>query len=89
MAWISVGETENRSSVSKVLTPEEIQEIIKLTDSKFGDLICIVSGKSNTVYTVLGALRCELAKKLEESRAAGAKKVLEKNAAVCEKYNKA
>jgi len=65
MAWISVGETENRSSVSKVLTPEEIQEIIKLTDSKVGDLICIVSGKSNTVYTVLGALRCELAKKLE------------------------
>ena len=65
MAWISVGETEHRSSVSKVLTPEEIQEIIKITDSKAGDLICIVSGKSNTVYTVLGALRCELAKKLE------------------------
>ena len=65
MAWISVGETENRSSVSKVLTQEEIQEIIKLTDSKVGDLICIVSGKSSTVYTVLGALRCELAKKLE------------------------
>ena len=65
MAWISVGETENRSSVSKVLTAEEIQEIIKLTDSKVGDLICIVSGKSSTVYTVLGALRCELAKKLD------------------------
>lgn len=65
MAWISVGETENRSSVSKVLTPEEIQEIIKLSDAKVGDLICIVSGKSSTVYTVLGALRCELAKKLD------------------------
>ena len=65
MAWISVGETDNRSSVSKVLTPEEIQEIIRITDSKPGDLICIVSGKSSTVYTVLGALRCELAKKLD------------------------
>lgn len=65
MAWISVGETEIRSSVSKVLTPDEIQEIIKLTNSKAGDLICIVSGKSSTVYTVLGALRCELAKKLD------------------------
>ena len=65
MAWISVGETEIRSSVSKVLTPDEIQEIIKLTDSKAGDLICIVSGKSSTVYTVLGALRGELAKKLD------------------------
>ena len=65
MAWISVGETEIRSSVSKVLTPDEIQEIIKLTNSKAGDLICIVSGKSSTVYTVLGALRGELAKKLD------------------------
>ena len=65
MAWISVGENEIRSSVSKVLTADEIQEIIKLTDSKAGDLICIVSGKSSTVYTVLGALRCELAKKLD------------------------
>ncbi len=65
MAWISVGETENRSSVSKVLSADEIQEIINITDSKAGDLICIVSGKSSTVYTVLGALRCELAKKLD------------------------
>ena len=34
-------------------------------------------------------LAIELAKKLDESRTAGAKKVLEKNAAICEKYNKA
>lgn len=34
-------------------------------------MICIVSGKSDTVYTVLAALRCELGKKLgliDESR---------------------
>lgn len=64
MAWIAVGENENRSSLGKVLSQEEISEIIRLTEAKTGDLICIVSGKSSTVYTVLGALRCELGKKL-------------------------
>ena len=64
MAWISVGENEIRSSVSKVLTPEEIATILSLTGAKSGDLVCIVSGKSDTVYTALGALRCELGKKL-------------------------
>lgn len=71
MAWISVGENEIRSSISKVLTPEEISTIITLTGARTGDLICIVSGKSDTVYTVLAALRCELGKKLgliDESR---------------------
>ena len=64
MAWIAPGETEHRSSVSKVLTPEEIGKIIELAGAKPGDLICIVSGKSGPVYTVLGALRCELGEKL-------------------------
>ncbi len=65
MAWISVGENEHRSSVGKVLSAEEINEIINITNSKPGDLICIVSGKKNVVYTVLGALRCHLAEKLD------------------------
>ncbi len=65
MAWIAVGETEHRSSVSKVLTAEEIEEIIKLADAKVGDLICMVCGKSSVVYTTLGALRCHLAEKLD------------------------
>lgn len=64
MAWIAVGETEHRSSVSKVLTSEEIEEIIKLADAKTGDLICMVCGKSGVVYTALGALRLELGEKL-------------------------
>lgn len=64
MAWIAVGESEIRSSVSKVLTSEEISTIISSTGAKSGDLICIVSGKSDTVYTVLGALRCELGRNL-------------------------
>lgn len=64
MAWIAVGEEGHRSSVSKVLTSEEIEKIIALAEAKAGDLICIVSGKSGSVYTVLGALRLELGEKL-------------------------
>ena len=51
-----------------------------------------IDGAANAAILVIQMLaidNAELAKKLEESRAAGAKKVLEKNAAVCEKYNKA
>ncbi len=65
MAWIAVGESEHRSSLGKVLTPEEIQEMIRLANGRPGDLICLVSGKSDEVYTVLGALRCELGAKLQ------------------------
>ena len=51
-----------------------------------------IDGAANAAILVIQMLAiedAELAKKLEESRAAGAKKVLEKNAAICEKYNKA
>lgn len=65
MAWIVVGDGgERRSSLGKVLSSEEIETVITLADAKPGDLICIVSGKSDVVYTVLGALRCELGEKL-------------------------
>ncbi|MBP3391425.1 MAG: aspartate--tRNA ligase [Clostridia bacterium] len=64
MAWIAPGDESHRSSLGKVLTPEELQQIIDLAGAKTGDLICIVCGKSSTVYTALGALRCHIAEKL-------------------------
>ena len=64
MAWIAPGDDAHRSSLGKVLTPDELQQIIDLAGAKTGDLICIVCGKSNTVYTALGALRCHIADKL-------------------------
>ena len=39
MAWIINGENETRSSLGKVLTEEEIKEIIRLAESNVGDLI--------------------------------------------------
>jgi len=64
MAWIAVGENEIRSSLGKVLSTEEISYIIETAQAKSGDLICIVSGESDMVNTVLGSLRCDLAEKL-------------------------
>lgn len=64
MAWIAVNENETKSSLGKVLTPEEIEEIRKLAGASNNDLICIVSDKGDVVNTALGSLRCELAEKL-------------------------
>ena len=51
-----------------------------------------IDGAANAAILVIQMLAIEdsvLADKLDKSRAAGAKKVLEKNQAICEKYNKA
>ena len=51
-----------------------------------------IDGAANAAILVIQMLAIEdaaLAEKLDKSRAAGAKKVLEKNQAICEKYNKA
>lgn len=51
-----------------------------------------IDGAANAAILAIQMLAIEdkeLAKKLDDNRAAGARKVLEKNAAVCAKYNKA
>ena len=51
-----------------------------------------IDGAANAAILVIQMLAIEdaaLAEKLDKSRAVGAKKVLEKNQAICEKYNKA
>ena len=51
-----------------------------------------IDGAANAAILVIQMLAIEdkeLAKKLDNSRAAGAAKVLEKNKAICDKYNKA
>ncbi len=64
MAWIAVSDEGVRSSLGKVLTENEIAEIVRLAGAGSGDLICIVCGKSSGVYTALGGLRCYLGEKL-------------------------
>lgn len=65
LAWIAYKDGEIKSPVSKFLKEEEISAIINKIDAKFGDLILIVADKNSVVLQSLGALRLEMAKKLE------------------------
>ncbi|MCY6483630.1 aspartate--tRNA ligase [Clostridium aestuarii] len=65
LAWIAYKENEIKSPIAKFLTEEEMQGILKEVDAKVGDLILIVADKNSVVFQSLGALRLEMAKKLE------------------------
>ena len=65
LAWLCVGEGEHRSSFAKFLTPDEVDSIIEAMDGKVGDLLVFVADKDKVVFDSLGALRTEVAKKLD------------------------
>ena len=53
-----------KSSVDKFYTQEDLAQWAATTNAKPGDLICILSGKTNKVRAQLSALRMELAERL-------------------------
>lgn len=65
LAWLCVGETEHRSSFAKFLKPEEVQAMISAMDGSVGDLLVFVADQNQVVFDALGALRLEVAKKLD------------------------
>ena len=65
LAWIAYKEDEVKSPISKFLKEDELKEILNKCDASVGDLILIVADKNSVVFQSLGALRLELAKKLE------------------------
>ncbi|MFU0823687.1 aspartate--tRNA ligase [Clostridium sp.] len=65
LAWIAYKEGEIKSPISKFLKEEEINGIIAKLNAVPGDLILIVADKDSVVLQSLGALRLEMAKKLE------------------------
>jgi len=64
LAWAKNTEGEISSSYAKFLTPEENEAIYNALGFEKGDLICIVADKDNVVFDALGALRCEVAKRM-------------------------
>lgn len=65
MAWIVVGENELKSAITKFFTEDEVKALLERTHAKPGDLICFIADKNEVVYDSLGALRLELARRLE------------------------
>ncbi len=65
LAWIKVKENnELQSPIVKFFSKEQMDEILKALDAKPGDLLFFVADKPKVVYDSLGALRLEVAKKL-------------------------
>ena len=54
-----------KSSFAKFMTEEELKTLVTAMDGCPGDLLLFAADKLKIVWSVLGALRCELAKQLE------------------------
>lgn len=65
MAWIAVEENELKSAITKFFKEEEVNAILERVKAEPGDLICFIADKNEVVYDSLGALRLELARRLE------------------------
>lgn len=65
LAWIAYKEDGIKSPISKFLGDDKTNEVINTMNAKVGDLIFIVADTNKVVFNSLGALRLEVAKKLE------------------------
>ena len=54
-----------KSSFAKFMTEDELKTLVQAMDGQPGDLLLFAADKLKIVWSVLGALRCELAKQLE------------------------
>ena len=63
LAWIALKNGEIKSPIAKFLSQDELDSIIKALDGKDGDLLLIVADKPKVVFSSLGQLRLEVAKK--------------------------
>lgn len=64
LAWYKNVNGEVSSSFAKFLTPEEMDRIVSKLELGENDLAFIVADKNKVVFDSLGALRCEVAKRL-------------------------
>lgn len=64
LAWIQYSEEGVKSPFKKFYSDEVFEDIEKATNSKTGDLLLVVADQRLTVAAALGALRCEMAKRL-------------------------
>lgn len=65
LAWYKNTAGAPTSSFAKFMTEDEISAILAKMNVKEGDLALIVAAKNKVVYDSLGALRCEVAKRLD------------------------
>ena len=66
LAWVRLTEDGVTSSFGKFISEEKMNEILERADAKTGDVVLIIGDTNNShVLSILGALRQEVAKKLD------------------------
>ncbi len=66
LAWVRMTEDGPASSFGKFMSEEQMNRLLAAADAQTGDVVFIVAdAKQNLVLTVLGALRQEVARKLD------------------------
>ena len=66
LAYLSVQEDGSyKSSFAKFMTPEELKALADAMEAQPGDLLLFAADKDKLALETMGALRCELAKRLE------------------------
>lgn len=65
LAYICINEDGSyKSSFAKFMTDEEMAALVSALDGKPGDLLLFAADRDKIVFSVLGALRCEMAQQL-------------------------
>jgi aspartyl-tRNA synthetase len=64
LAWYKWGADAVSSSFAKFLSEDELSRLLCAAGTKEGDLLLIVAAKNKVVFDSLGALRCEVARRL-------------------------
>ncbi len=65
VAWYKNAADAVSSSFAKFLAEHEMQAILDRTGNKTGDLLLVIAGKNTMVFDALGALRCEMARRMD------------------------
>ena len=66
LAWVRLTDDGVSSSFGKFISEEKMNEILQVADAQTGDVILIIGDTNNAhVMSILGALRLEVAKKLD------------------------
>ncbi|HBQ85740.1 MAG TPA: aspartate--tRNA ligase [Syntrophomonas sp.] len=65
MAWIVVTENELKSPITKFFNQEQMEAVLKALEAEPGDLLLFGADSAAVVARVLGALRLELARRLD------------------------
>lgn len=65
LAWIAITEEGIKSTIAKFLSEEELQGIVDAMGGEKGDLLMFVADQPSVVHDSLGALRIEIAKRMD------------------------